>query len=51
VHHLCFNRECVNAGQHLVILTRPDHAKLHAFLRARRRKGTTDEVLTAAPED
>lgn len=32
-HHLCRNRECVNAAEHIVALPRGDHHKLHAFER------------------
>ena len=39
VHHLCLNPECVNAAEHLIILSRRDHAKLHAYLRSQSRRG------------
>lgn len=35
-HHVCENPRCVNAAEHIIALSKQDHAKLHAFLRTRR---------------
>ena len=48
-HHLCGNRECVNA-EHIIALSRADHAKLHAFLRAERRR-RADTSSSDQPDD
>lgn len=44
-HHLCHNRECVNAAEHIVILPIADHRKLHAH---DRRKGNPGHTETGA---
>lgn len=41
-HHLCRNRECVNAAEHIVAISRADHQKLHTFERRARADAEDD---------
>ena len=36
VHHLCENKHCVHASEHLVAISVTDHRKLHRYLNALR---------------
>ena len=40
-HHLCENKPCVNATQHIIAVSSADHRRIHRFLEARRLAGTT----------
>jgi hypothetical protein len=42
-HHLCGNTECVNAAEHIIALSKADHAKLHAFARRQKTKKNEDD--------
>lgn len=46
-HHLCENKECVNAGEHVVIVPIHDHHKIHNYLR----KCRESRVATGEPDD